>query len=338
MASVERTAYPRFKRSPLAKELDALYTPTDEELNFALKFARKPQFRFGLLVLLKSFQRLGYFPAIGDVPSSVIQHIQTASDLGAVTLPTYEESRTLYRHHQAIRERLGVSAWGDHGLRIAGEAMSTAAKVMDNPADLINVAIEELVRQRIELPAFSTLDRLSRRVRTLINGRFFADVMEKLSAVEREQLDALLEIGTSPQKKSLFFTLKQLPKRSSLEHLQDLLDHIVKLSDTVGADHHLTGIPYAKIKHFAAEAKALDAAELKKFAPPKRYVLLLSLIHRARVQARDDLADMFIKRMSHIHRRGKDELERLRIKYRQKTEHLGRHPGRCDPGAGDPDG
>jgi len=147
--------------------------------------------------------------------------------------------------------------------------MSTAAKVMDNPADLINVAIEELVRQRIELPAFSTLDRLSRRVRTLINGRFFADVMEKLSAVEREQLDALLEIGTSPQKKSLFFTLKQLPKRSSLEHLQDLLDHIVKLSDTVGADHHLTGIPYAKIKHFAAEAKALDAAELKKFAPPK---------------------------------------------------------------------
>lgn len=127
MASVERTAYPRFKRSPLAKELDALYTPTDEELNFALKFARKPQFRFGLLVLLKSFQRLGYFPAIGDVPPSVIQHIQTASDLGAVTLPTYEESRTLYRHHQAIRERLGVSAWGDHGLRIAGEAMSTAA-------------------------------------------------------------------------------------------------------------------------------------------------------------------------------------------------------------------
>lgn len=84
----------------------------------------------------------------------------------------------------------------------------------------------------------------------------------------------------------------------------------------------MTGIPYAKIKHFAAEAKALDAAELKKFAPPKRYVLLLSLIHRAQCRLVTILADMFIKRMSHIHRRGKDELERLRIKYRQKTEHL----------------
>ncbi len=322
MASIERTAYPRFKRSPLAKELEALYTPTDDELSFANALARKAQPRFGLLLLLKSFQRLGYFPSMEEIPPAIVQHVRTASGIDAEVLPNYAELRTLYRHHQAIRERLGVSAWGEDGLRVASEAMSTAAKVMDNPADLINVAIEELIRQRIELPAFSSLDRLSRRIRTLINGRFFARVMERLSETERGKLDALLEIGSSPQKKTLFFALKQLPKRSSLGHLQDLLDHIVKLSDTVGADHHLADIPNTKIKHFSAEAKALDAAELKKFSPPKRYVLLLSMIYRARVQARDDLADMFIKRMNYIHRRGKDELERLRIRYRQKAEHL----------------
>lgn len=322
MASIERTAYPRFKQNPLAKELDALYTPTDDELSFANALARKAQPRFGFLLLLKSFQRLGYFPSMEGIPPAIVQHVRTASGIDAEVSPNYAELRTLYRHHQAIRERLGVSAWGEDGLRVASEAMSTAAKVMDNPADLINVAIEELVRQRIELPAFSSLDRLSRRIRTLINGRFFARVMERLSETERGKLDALLEIGNSPQKKTLFFALKQLPKRSSLGHLQDLLDHIVKLSDTVGADHHLADIPNTKIKHFSAEAKALDAAELKKFSPPKRYVLLLSMIYRARVQARDDLADMFIKRMNHIHRRGKDELERLRIRYRQKAERL----------------
>ena len=56
MASIERTAYPRFKRNPLAKELDALYTPTNDELSFARALARKAQSRFGLLLLLKSFQ------------------------------------------------------------------------------------------------------------------------------------------------------------------------------------------------------------------------------------------------------------------------------------------
>ena len=233
MASIERTAYPRFKQNPLAKELDALYTPTDDELSFANALARKAQPRFGFLLLLKSFQRLGYFPSMEGIPPAIVQHVRTASGIDAEVSPNYAELRTLYRHHQAIRERLGVSAWGEDGLRVASEAMSTAAKVMDNPADLINVAIEELVRQRIELPAFSSLDRLSRRIRTLINGRFFARVMERLSETERGKLDALLEIGNSPQKKTLFFALKQLPKRSSLGHLQDLLDHIVKLSDTV---------------------------------------------------------------------------------------------------------
>ncbi|MFA6172237.1 MAG: Tn3 family transposase [Kiritimatiellales bacterium] len=322
MASIERTAYPRFKRTPSVKELESLYTPTGDELIFAHRLARKIQSRFGLLLLLKSFQRLGYFPSIEEIPPAIVQHIRAVCGIDEDISPHYGELRTLYRHHQAIRKRLGVSPWGDDGLSIATEAMSTAAEVMDNPADLINVAIEELVRLRVELPAFSTLDRLSRRVRTLINGRLFAAVHERLSHAEREQLDALLEIAGNPQKKTSFFALKQLPKRSSLAHLQDLLDHFVKLSNTVGANHHLAEIPVAKIKHFAAEAKALDAAELKKFTPAKRYVLILCMIHRARVQARDDLADMFIKRMNHLHRRGKDELERQRAKYRQKTDAL----------------
>lgn len=322
MASIERTAYPRFKRNPLAKELDTLYTPTEDELKFAYAVSRKESSRFSILLLLKAFQRLGYFPSVENIPHAIVQHIRTASGISHEVSPVYAELKTLYRHHQIIRQHLNVAAWNDNGLRVAGDAMAAAAEVMDNPADLINVAIEELVRQRIELPAFSTLDRHSRRIRTLVNNRIFETVLTRLSPSERKELDSLLEIVPNPQKKSLFFTIKQLPKRSSLEHLQELLDHIVKLADMVGSDQHLASIPYAKIKHFAAEAKALDAAELKKFAPPKRYVLILSMIHRARIQARDDLADMFIKRINQIHRRGKDELERLRIKYRQKTEHL----------------
>lgn len=322
MASIERTAYPRFKRNPLVKELDALYTPKEDELHFANTMSRKEPTRFCILLLLKAFQRLGYFPDVEIIPSDIVQHIRTASGISSEVSPVYSDLKTLYRHHQAIRQHLGVAAWNDDGLRVASEAMTTAAEVMDNPADLINVAIEELVRQRIELPAFSTLDRHSRRIRTLVNSRIFETVLKRLSLSEREELDTLLEVGTNPQKKSLFFAIKQLPKRSSLMHLQDLLDHIVKLSDTVCSDQHLQDIPYAKIKHFAAEAKALDAAEIKEFSPPKRYVLILSMIHRARIQARDDLANMFIKRISQIHRRGKDELERLRIKFRQKTEHL----------------
>lgn len=143
MASIERTAYPRFKRNPSIRELGALYTPTDDEMHFARIIARKHQPRFGLLLLLKAFQRLGYFPSVDDIPATIVQHVRIAAGIDAETPPLYAELRTLYQHHQAIRERLGVSAWGEEGLRVASEAMAAAVEVMDNPADFINVAIED---------------------------------------------------------------------------------------------------------------------------------------------------------------------------------------------------
>ncbi|MDE2422485.1 MAG: Tn3 family transposase [Gammaproteobacteria bacterium] len=320
MTSIERTAYPRFKRRPSNQELTEIYTPSEHETNFIKGMARKSELRLRAMLLLKSFQRLGYFPVLKDIPQPIIEHME--SSLGVKFNHHFEyDDRTQYRQHKLIREYLKVSEYPINGLQVVEESMTDAAQVMDNPADIINVAIEELVRQRIELPAFSTLDRLAGRIRHHINQTFFELVETRLSGFECLQLDGLLEVSAL-QKKSLLHTLKQLPKRSSLEHLQNLLDHIVKLSNTVGAEHHLIGIPHTKIKHFAAEARVLDAAELKDFNAAKRHVLLLSLIYRARIQARDDVANMFIKRMNHVHQRGKDELEIIRTRYRQKTEFL----------------
>lgn len=39
MASIERTAYPQFKRNPVVRELVVAYTPTDPELAFVAQNA-----------------------------------------------------------------------------------------------------------------------------------------------------------------------------------------------------------------------------------------------------------------------------------------------------------
>jgi hypothetical protein len=48
------------------------------------------------------------------------------------------------------------------------------------------------MRQRAEAPAFSTLDRLVRRVRTLVNRQIFEKILARLSIDEQTGLDALL--------------------------------------------------------------------------------------------------------------------------------------------------
>ena len=61
MPSISDTAYPRLKTSPSAKELEEIYTPSLHELSFAKERTRQAHHCAYLLILLKTFQRLGYF-------------------------------------------------------------------------------------------------------------------------------------------------------------------------------------------------------------------------------------------------------------------------------------
>lgn len=321
MTSIDRTAYPLFKRNPNAGELEQVYSPNDTELAFVYKQTRDPSRSLSFMLLLKGFQRLGYFPAIADVPATIMRRIREVMRLSGFIRPETLEPRTLYRYHAVIRQWLGISPFQEHGLHISTGAMASAAQVMDNPADLINAAIEQLIKDKVELPAFSTLDRMARRIRALINRRLFALVQSRLSDEQARQLDALLEVADG-RRQSPLQLIKQSPKRSSLKQFQRLIDHIGHLASLVGDVQLLEEVPETKIKHFAAEAKALDASELRDFAAPKRHMLLLCLIYRARIRARDDLAVMYIKRINNLHRSGKDELERMRARHREKTESI----------------
>ncbi|SFQ42352.1 Tn3 family transposase [Salibacterium halotolerans] len=322
MASIERTAYPRFKRIVTQKELDEVYTPRPEEVNFIFSMTRGKSNRFNATQLLKSFQKLGYFPKLNEIPQGIVSHIQESLSLSSEEIIVgYEKPRTMYTHQTLIRKYLGIAPYGKKAQDVAIHAIQESAKVKDDPADLINVAIAELINQYYELPAFSTLDRLARRIRRLVNETFFQQVLDRLSKNEIEQLDVLIQKG-SDQFYSDYNRLKQLPKKPRLSHIQEQIDQLHWLLNFGDVGRHLDGIPPTKIQHFAAQAKVLDAQALRDYSAPKRYTLLLSFIHRTQIVTRDHLGTMLMKRMGNLHNSGKAELERLKEKHREKTENL----------------
>jgi hypothetical protein len=108
MTAIERTAYPRFKSQPSAKELAELYIPTPEEIVFAQTQVNSNSGLLSLLVMLKSFQRLGYFPHPDLVPTPVIRHLRSC-----LKFPSWVSAipsvRTRRRYQQAIRAYLKLS-------------------------------------------------------------------------------------------------------------------------------------------------------------------------------------------------------------------------------------
>ncbi|MCA1678977.1 MAG: DUF4158 domain-containing protein, partial [Actinobacteria bacterium] len=80
MASIERTAYPRFRRVVSARELAGL-TPTEDDVAWARERSRTDEHLLALVVSLTCFGRLGYFPCSEDVPDAVVDHVRRGLEL-----------------------------------------------------------------------------------------------------------------------------------------------------------------------------------------------------------------------------------------------------------------
>jgi len=93
MASVERTAYPRFRRFMSARELHVFYTPVPEEITWARENAGSDEHLLGLVIQLKAFSRLGYLPALNEVPAEVVGHIRRDLRLPETTRPRSRRAR-----------------------------------------------------------------------------------------------------------------------------------------------------------------------------------------------------------------------------------------------------
>ena len=122
MASVERTAYPRFSSAITAAELQHSFTPTEVEQGLAQSYTRTDRHALCFVILLKSFQRLHYFPSLEQVPAAIIAHVRTCLQVGPEVVPAYDTGRTLYRHHVAIREYLRSPGLHSRGCWWGGES------------------------------------------------------------------------------------------------------------------------------------------------------------------------------------------------------------------------
>ncbi|MEO1644985.1 MAG: DUF4158 domain-containing protein, partial [Chloroflexota bacterium] len=114
MTSIERTAYPRLTQYLSAQELETVYTPDEDELDFVNISRSTASSRLTRLVLLKTHQCLNYFPNLQAMPSPIIAYMRDCLELPSGT-PLSMAENTVYRHHQAIRAFLGVKSYSDDG-------------------------------------------------------------------------------------------------------------------------------------------------------------------------------------------------------------------------------
>ncbi len=325
MPTVHETAYPRLKSNISRRELVDLYTPTKVEVELGGRVSKGDRARLAFLILLKTFQRLGHFIALRNVPRSIVEHI--GHDQGLLIVPDsmaveYDESGTRRRHVPIIRKYLRVKSFDESGQALLSETVRLAAARMEDLADIINVAIEELIRHSFELPGFTTLHKEAKRGRAEVNRALYRRVHDAIGTEGRSAIDALLAEPNAESRNTRWDALKQDARSPTLTHLRELLERQRWLARERPPIALNTLLPEVKIRQFALEAKSLDAARMQEMTPAKRYTLAETLIELQNARVLDDLAEMFIKRLMRSHRHGREALALDRLKHQERTDGL----------------
>src|SRR3954447_17715761 len=135
MPVIAETASPRLPAEPEPAELEA-FTPEPAEIAFARQKTRQPGPRLALLVVLKTFQRLGRVVRFADVPTGIIDHIAAAAGLASNTGELVGYGDTTYRVRLAalVRGYVGVTGYNREARGIAARAPATTWLISSMPA------------------------------------------------------------------------------------------------------------------------------------------------------------------------------------------------------------
>lgn len=313
MPSINETIYPQIKNNISLLELNEIYTPTSDDIKFVNKSARGDTQKSYLLIMLKMFQRLGYFIQMKDVPENILKHILNNSFFQPLDIDyeKYDSSNTKNNHVAAIRNYLNIKPNDKRANHIAIKEAIEASKIKDNDADIINVVIDKLLQQRYELPAFSTLVRLSRKARHTIYSSYYKHVFESISDETKKSIDKLFYVNQNDVNTG-WNDLKELSGKPTVNTLVQIIEILNSIKAFNVKEKILLSIPDSKLRHFVYEAEMLDASRMKELNKFKRYTLAVAFISQRCANILDDIGEIFVKLVRSRQNKARDK----QIKYK----------------------
>jgi hypothetical protein len=99
--------------------------------------------------------------------------------------------------------------------------------------------------------------------------------------------------------------------------------HLTWLEGLLDPQPYVSVLTHTKVEQFATEAYQLEVGDLIDIrSDRRRRTLLLCLLHQMQVRTRDQLADMYLKRVRAMHNSGKKKLRTLQDAYRSMSEEV----------------
>jgi TnpA family transposase len=295
LSPAQRERHGRYHDDPSAEQL-ARYFHLDDADRAAIADKRGEHNRLGYALQLTTVRFLGTFlEDLASVPSGVVQALRRQLRLtGPEQLVEYVQGEQRWVHAEQIRATQGYRALTDPavGFAFARWLYAQCRTGTDRPGVLFDRATSWMLAQKVLLPGASVLERFVARLRDRVDARLCRLLGSQLSASQRTQLEALLQVPPGTRYSPLE-RLRSGPVRVSgpslvraLERLRDVRDLGIGMPVTVS-------IPANRIAVLARFADKAKVSVVERLPESRRWATLVAFIHTLEATAQDDALEVF---------------------------------------------
>ena len=285
--------YPTFPLDPSDEELARDWTLTVEDL-VEIRRCRGEDNRHRFALQLCALRALGRFADdCESVPVRVVNHLGAQLGLRATLfVKASDRAATDTEHAHRIRAHLGYRTFDESAQGRLGTLLAERAADGLVATPLLAAAIEALRAWKTEVPAKSTIERLTGSFASHAEQEAWERVNDRLPGALREAIDAMLEVNDK-ERVSMLQHLKQDAPEARPRAILAHLDRATFLRSLNLTALDFGGVRPEILATLAGMARRYDVKEIRRLRPPaKRYAMVACFLVDAQKTVVDQVIEM----------------------------------------------
>lgn len=258
-------------------DLGTYYTFSQHDLDI-INNHRRDHNRLGFGVQLAVLRYPGW--PLSDqkaIPDSMLNYISKQLGVDPVVFPLYAQREPTRREHmEEIRQVYGFQNFSIREYRSLSHIMLKYALENGNSNYLIKMAIDELRKQKIILPAMTTIERLVWESRKRAEGKIFKMLVSSLTEKQMEKLEHIL--SHMPQSSKTYLAwLREIPSTCSPDSFLKLIKRLEYIRD-LQLQIDTKGIHPNRLRQLSKIGARYEPHSFRRFNAPQKYAILVAYL------------------------------------------------------------
>lgn len=312
LTEAERIRLNRFPAEIPEADLITFFTLSAADRELVGKCSGAPS-RLGFAFQLCAFRYLGCVPEeLASAPAGVITFLARQLDVEADLLAAYgQRTQTRSDHLREIQTCRGFRKVGEQDWNELERWLVERALEHDRPLLLLHLLCERLQSAKLLRPGVTVLERAVSTARQRAQEETWRIVSPLLDAERKAALDRLLEIDEQKQR-TLLTWLRTSATSFSPGSILDVLEKITEIRALGVAEWDLRELNPNRLKLLAQIGRKSTNQALLRFAPERRYPILIAFLFQSLEETIDEAIDLYDRCLAEAYARAGRDLTEFR--------------------------